>query len=60
MLKIQRQSADTKDKDFDEPILPLGYLALFSTRLIIDFKAIANDDSSSLSDVKFDAGTSIA
>ena len=48
------------DKDFDEPILPLGYLALFSTRLIIDFKAIPNDDSSSLSDAKFDAGTSIA
>jgi len=33
-------STDATDKDFDEPILPLGFLALFSTRLIIDFKVI--------------------
>ena len=40
VVALGRRPVDAADKDFDEPILPLGYVALFSTRLIIDFKAI--------------------
>jgi len=47
------------DKDFDEPILLVG-LALFSNRLIIEFKAIPRRGQFALGDAKFDTGISIA
>ncbi len=52
--------ANAADKDFDEPMLPVGYLALFSSRLIIESKAIPIRRQFALGDAKFNAGISIA
>ena len=53
-------SLDATDKDFDKVILSLGYLVLFSSRLIIEFKAALVRRRFALDDVKIGAGISIA
>jgi hypothetical protein len=57
---LQDRIADATDKDFDEPLLPLGYLALFLSLLIIEFKAIPRRGQFAPGDAKFHAGISIA
>jgi hypothetical protein len=60
LSQSNRVRADVTDKVFDEPILLIGYLALFSSRLIIEFKAIPRRGQFAPGDAKFDAGISIA
>jgi len=62
-FRVPRHSerpTEATTKDFDKLILPLGYLALFSSRLIIESKAALVPRRFALDDVKFGAGISIA
>ena len=44
----------------DESVMLVGYLALFSNRLIVEFRAIARQGQFVWRDAKFGAGISIA
>jgi hypothetical protein len=58
-LHVERFT-DAADKDCDKLIIALGYLALFSSRLIIESKAALVRRRFALRHVKFGAGISIA
>ena len=55
-----KSRTDVADKDFDKVILFLGYLVLFSSQLIIEFKAALVRRRFALDDVRFGAEISIA